>query len=96
MGNSDLPVIMGTKLRSAELGAVFHLTPSAEQEGREAARIAAGILQAGDSGIIPVTSTFSLEIGINLAVDNIYNIMILQDIVWFVCERIYRRNKLDS
>ncbi|MCP3867744.1 MAG: hypothetical protein GY703_06550, partial [Gammaproteobacteria bacterium] len=64
--NSTLPVVMGTKMQSVKSGALLHLTPSTEQEGREAALIAESILQGAIAGRIAPTPPSTFEVGINL------------------------------
>ena len=88
--NSDLPVIMGSTLKSTQIGTVLHLTPSAEQEGREAAAVAADILQGEAPGRIPVTPPSSFELGINLTAAVRHNIVIPPDLLQLAGEQVFR------
>ncbi len=79
--NSTLPVVMGTKMQSVKSGALLHLTPSTEQEGREAALIAESILQGAIAGRIAPTPPSTFEVGINLTTALKHNIVIPPDIL---------------
>ncbi len=90
MKNSILPVIMGTKLQSVKSGALLHLTPSTEREGREAALIAENILQGAIAGKIAPTPPSTFEVGINLTTALKYHITIPPDILQLAGDQVFR------
>lgn len=64
---SRRPVVYGTNMESVRLGALLHVTPQDEATGREAAQLAAAILDGASPGGFPVTAPREVELGINLA-----------------------------
>jgi putative ABC transport system substrate-binding protein len=64
---SDKPIIMGTKLKSVELGAILHVTPNWRAGGCELATLAASILEGRDPGAIPVVPPADFDLGLNIA-----------------------------
>jgi putative ABC transport system substrate-binding protein len=82
-------IVMGTKNKSVELGALLHLTPSIEGSGREIARIADAILQGSDPGRIPPLPPEKFDMGINLETAVKYGIVIPQDILNLAGDNVY-------
>jgi len=66
LGDSKVPIAMGTKLDSVKMGALMHVTPNMEASGRETALVADGILKGKDPGRIPVIPPSDFELGLNL------------------------------
>jgi putative tryptophan/tyrosine transport system substrate-binding protein len=78
---SKKPIAMGTKIRSVQLGALLHLTPSIEGSGRETARLADAILKGADPGKIPPVPPAAFDLGINLKKALELNIVVPPDLL---------------
>jgi len=87
---STHPIVMGTKLKSVELGALLHLTPKIETSGRETAILADSILKGANPGKLPPLPPTDFDIGINLKTALKYNIVIPPDILKLASKHIYR------
>jgi putative ABC transport system substrate-binding protein len=90
LDHSNHPIVMGTKLKSVEMGALLHLTPSIEGSGREAAMLADAILKGADPGELPVVPPKDFELGINLTTAIHMNIVIPPDLLKLAGDQIYR------
>ncbi|MBU2515579.1 hypothetical protein KJ966_30040 [bacterium] len=88
--DSTVPIAMGNKLKSVELGALLHLTPSIEFSGREAALLADAILNGADSGTIPVTPPTSFDLGINLTTALKMGVVVPPDLLNLAGKNVYR------
>jgi putative ABC transport system substrate-binding protein len=88
--HSTVPVIMGQTLKSVKTGALVHITPDIEAEGREAAKWVHAILKGYDPGNIRVTSSQVFELGINLATALKLNIVVPPDILDLAGDNVYR------
>ncbi|CCK79106.1 ABC transporter substrate-binding protein [Desulfobacula toluolica] len=87
---SNIPVIMGTKLESVRLGALFHLTPDPESSGREAALMADAVLKGLHPGNISVKPPQSISLGINITTALAQGIVIPPDILSLAGDQVYR------
>jgi putative ABC transport system substrate-binding protein len=87
--NSKNPIIMGTKIKSVELGALMHLTPSIEGSGREVARIADAILKGTNPGSIPPLPPADFDMGINLKTAVKYGIIIPPDMLKLAGDNVF-------
>ncbi len=87
---SKKPIIMGTKVKSVELGALLHLTPSVEGSGREAARITDAIIKGSDPGSIPPVPPADFDIGINLKTAIKYGIVIPPDVLKLAGDNVFQ------
>lgn len=81
LSHSLVPIVMGTKEKSVQLGALMHLTPSIEGSGREAARLTDAILNGADPGQLVPIPPAEFEIGINLGTALKHNIVVPPDIM---------------
>ncbi len=88
--NSNIAIVMGTKLQSVKSGALLHLTPNAESEGREAAVMADAILRGADPGKIPPSVPSSFDIGINVTSAIKHNIVVPPDLLQLAGKHVYR------
>ncbi len=90
IGHSKKAVVMGTKLKSVEKGALMHLTPSIEGSGREVARLADAILKGSNPADLPVVPPHSFELGVNLGTALKYGIVIPSDIIKLAGKHLYK------
>lgn len=88
--HSKKPVVMGTKIKSVEKGALIHLTPSIEGSGREVARLADAILKGSDPGKIPAVPPGNFELGVNLGTALKYGIVIPPDMIKLAGKHLYK------
>ncbi|MBI9086212.1 MAG: hypothetical protein JEZ11_21615 [Desulfobacterales bacterium] len=87
---SKKPIVMGTKMRSVQLGALLHLTPSIEGSGREVARLADAILKGADPGKIPPAPPAAFDLGINLKTALEMGIVVPPDILKLAGENVFK------
>ncbi len=90
LSSSLKPVVMGTKLKSVEMGALLLLTPSIEGSGREVARLADAILKGREPGKIPAVPPASFDLGLNLGTALKYGIVIPPDLLKLAGEHVYK------
>jgi putative tryptophan/tyrosine transport system substrate-binding protein len=90
LSESNVPVIMGTKLESVKLGALIHLTPDPEGSGREAGLMADAILKGHHPGTIPVKSSENISLGVNLTTALVQGVVIPPDILGLAGDQVYR------
>ncbi len=90
LSRSNIPVAMGSRLKSVKQGALLHITPDLEASGREAATVVDAILHGARPGNIPVTPPDTFQIGINLTTALQLNIVVPPDILNLAGEHIYR------
>jgi putative tryptophan/tyrosine transport system substrate-binding protein len=88
--HSSHPIVMGTKLKSVELGALLHLTPKIETSGRETAIMVDAILKGAHPGNLPPLPPSDFDIGINLKNSLKHNIVIPPDLLKLAGKQIYR------
>jgi len=87
---SPHPIVMGTKLKSVELGALLHLTPKIETSGRETAIMVDAILKGAPPGDFPPLPSSDFDIGINLKTSLKHNIVMPSDLLNLAGMQIYR------
>jgi putative ABC transport system substrate-binding protein len=90
LDHSNVPIVMGTKLKSVELGAILHLTPCIEASGRETSMLADAIIKGAHPGEIPATPPSAFDMGINLTTALNHNIVIPPDLLQLAGDHIYR------
>jgi putative ABC transport system substrate-binding protein len=88
--NSNIPLILGTKMESVKLGALMHVTPNIETSGREIGILAAKILEGLNPSQVPVTPPSEFDLGFNLTTALRLNIVIPPDMLWLAGENVYR------
>ena len=87
---SSHSVMFGIKLESVRMGALFHVTPRTDATGREAAQLAAAILEGASPGDFVVAPPSDVELGINLATAMELGLVIPADLAELAGEHIYR------
>ena len=88
--NSNVPIVLGTKLDSVKMGALMHVTPNLEASGRETALLADKILKGEDPGQIPVAPPLHFDVGLNLTTALRLKIVIPPDMLQLAGEHVYR------
>jgi putative ABC transport system substrate-binding protein len=90
METSAKPIFFGNRLDSARQGALLHLTPDMERSGREAAQIAADILNGRNPGEIPPVPPSLFKVGVHLGTALDLGITVPPDILTLAGEDVFR------
>jgi putative ABC transport system substrate-binding protein len=90
LNESKVQIVMGTKIKSVQLGGLLYLAPSQEGTGKEVAMIADSILKGTRPGDIPVRYPESMILGVNLSTAISMGITIPMDIMELAGENVYR------
>jgi putative ABC transport system substrate-binding protein len=87
---SAKPIVFGNRLDSAREGALLHMTPDLERSGREAARLAADILNGRNPGEIPPAPPSLFKVGVHLGTALELGITVPPDILALAGEDVFR------
>ena len=87
---SRRPIVYGIKRESVQLGALFHVTPSVEATGREAAQLAEAILEGASPAEFIVAPANDVDLGVNLATAMELGTVIPSDLAELAGDNIFR------